>query len=220
MKLKILIFDDQMINIECYQDMLKDKFVVSGFTETINYEQVLQNNKPHGILLDLHMPIYDGFVLHDKIIHSDHYNGCPVFFISADLSDESRLKAITSGGIDFFNRSIGQEELTLRLSSKIKSFLQGNTLIDLGNLRLDTFSFNAYIDEKVTDLSLIEMRILSLVMRRIPDPVHKNELMTQIWGDTSSQGKMYVHLSNIKSKLSAWNHELRIRDNFIVIDAV
>jgi DNA-binding response OmpR family regulator len=220
MKLKILIFDDQMINIECYQDMLNDKFLVSGFTETINYEQVLQKNKPHGILLDLHMPVYDGFVLHDKITHSDHYNGCPIFFISGDLSDESRLRAITSGGIDFFNRSIGKEELTLRLSSKIKSFLQGDTLIDLGNLRLDTFSFNAYINDKLTELSLIEMRILSLVMRRMPDPVHKNELMTQIWGDTSSQGKMYVHLSNIKSKLAAWNHELRIRDNFIVIDAV
>jgi DNA-binding response OmpR family regulator len=219
MKFKILMFDDQALNIECYQEMLQDKFQILGYTDTKSFEEVLIINKPHGIVLDLHMPDCDGFALHDKIIHSDNYNGCPIFFISGDASDESRMQAIKIGAIDFFTRNISQEELTLRLSNKMKSFLQGSTSIDIGNLRLDTFSFSIYVDNKLMDLSLIEMRILSYVMRKIPDTVHKNELMTQIWGDATAKGKLYVHLSNMKTKLAAWNHELKIRDSYIVIDA-
>ena len=61
------------------------------------------------------------------------------------------MNAIKIGAIDFFNRNISQEELALRLSNKMKSFLQGSTSMDIGNLRLDTFSFSVFVDNKLID---------------------------------------------------------------------
>lgn len=217
MKFQLLYFDDQISNIECYQSMLQDHFVVHGHTDNSTYDKFLKAHKPHAILLDLHMPIYDGFVLHDKIINSEDYNGCPIFFISGDLSDEVRLKTIQTGGIDFFNRQINEEELKLRLTNKIRLFLQGDTIIDVGNLRLDTHSFSIYLNDKPTDLTLFELRILSCVLRRMPDGIPKLELKEQIWGSANTTGKMHVHLSNLKLKLRAWDHEIKIRGDFVVI---
>lgn len=219
MKFQLLYFDDQIANIECYQAMLKDQFNVTGFTDSTIYKKALASNKPHGIILDLHMPVYDGLVLHDKIINSEDYNGCPIFFISGDPSDEIRLKSIQKGGVDFFNRHLSEEEVRLRLINKIKFFFQGDTIVEVGNLRLDAHLFNVYISDVPIDLTLIEMRILSCLIRRIPEQVNKTDLMEQIWGDGSKKGKMNVHLSHLKLKLSGWDHEIKNRENFISIVA-
>ena len=39
MKFKILMFDDQALNIECYQEMLKDKFQIIGYTDAKSIEE-------------------------------------------------------------------------------------------------------------------------------------------------------------------------------------
>jgi DNA-binding response OmpR family regulator len=96
-------------------------------------------------------------------------------------------------------------------------FLQGDTIIDIGNLRLDTYSFNVTIKNKAADLTLFEMRILSYLLRKMPDAVHKNELVEQIWGNTTKIGKMSVHISNMKLKLWDWNHEIKIINQLVSI---
>lgn len=217
MKFQIVYFDDQVENIEVYNLMLKDNFNILGFTETANYSDIFKQHKPHGILLDLHMPKQDGLALYDQIIQCENYNGCPVFFISGDISDGARLKSMQLGAMDFFQRSIGEEELKLRLMNKIKMFLQGSVIIDIGNLQLNFDSFNIHLNGKVTDLTLIETRILIYLIKAVPEAVDKNELMMKIWGESSSKGKINVHLSNMKVKLWDWDHEIKIKDNCLSI---
>jgi len=220
MNFKILYFDDQINSIDSVKELLEGDFLITGCTNSSAYDEALQIHRPHGILLDLHMPILDGIELYNKIKESDHYNGCPIFFISGDISDDSRLKMIKSGGVDVFNRQIKANEFKVRLTNKIKQFLQGHTVIDIGNLSLDTHLFTLSLNHKSVDLTLIEMRILSVVMREIPKPISKTELMELIWGDAQIQGKLSVHLSNIKSKLQDWTHEIKIRGNLISVNEI
>lgn len=217
MKFQLYYFDDQIQNIEVYTAMLKDSFDITGFTDSTKYEEALKQKRPHGIMLDLHMPIMDGITLYENIIKSPFYNGCPIFFISGDVSDESRLKTIQTGAIDFFNRQITEPELRLRLTSKIKMFLQGAPSLEVGNLRFDSNLYMTYVNNKPINLTLVEMRILSYVIRAMPDPVAKSELSEKIWVDNPKLGKLHVHLSNMKTKLWDWTHEMRIRDNSISI---
>jgi len=214
---QIVYFDDQIQNIEAYQALFKDTFKIAGYTETENYSQVLMTHKPHGILLDLHMPKQDGLALHDKIVSCEHYNGCPIFFISGDVSVESRLKSIQSGAIDFFTRTISKDELAIRIVNKIKMYLQGSVLIDIGNLQLNSDNFNILVNQKPSDLTLIETRILIYLIKALPDAVDKDELIMKIWGESSSKGKINVHLSNMKIKLWDWNHEIKVKDNSLSI---
>lgn len=220
MKFKITYFDDQIQNIESYQTLYQDDFLITGHTKSVDYEEALKLSRPHGILLDLHMPMLDGLELYEKIIASDYYNGCPIFFISGDVSDDNRLKMIQTGGVDVFNRTINSSELKVRLSNKIKLFLQGHTVIDVDNLTLDTNLFTLSVNQIPVDLTLIEMRILSVVIRQIPKSIPKEELMTQVWGDSQVQGKLNVHLSNLKIKLQGWSHEMKIRGNLVSVSKI
>lgn len=220
MKFQIVYFDDQAQNIELYKLLLKEDFNIAGFTETANFSEILKQHKPHGILLDLHMPTQDGLVLYDKIIQSENYNGCPVFFISGDISEDKRLKSLQLGAVDFFERTISEKELRLRLMNKIKMFLQGPVLIDIGNLQLNSESFNILLAGKQSDLTLIETRILIYLIKAIPEAVDKNDLMLKIWGPECTKGKINVHLSNMKAKLWNWDHEIKIKDNCLSIQAL
>lgn len=217
MKFNLVYFDDQIHNIEAFQMLLKESFIIDGYTETSNYSDILKKHKPHGIILDLHMPYQDGFTLYEKIINSEDYNGCPIFFISGDISDESRIKSIETGAIDFFQRDISGAELTLRLVSKIKMFLQGSTIIDVGNLKLDSNKFTVAIKNKPIDLTMIETRILFCVIKAMPQPIEKDELISKIWNDNNNKSKINVHLSNMKLKLWNWDHELKIKGSVLLV---
>ncbi len=220
MKFKIIFFDDQVHNIECYQTLYRDDFLITGHTNGVDYEEVLKLSRPHGILLDLHMPIIGGLELYKKIINSNYYNGCPIFFISGDVSDDSRLKMIQAGGVDVFSRTLNSNEIKARIKNKIKLFLQGHTVIDIDNLTLDTNLFTLSVNQIPVDLTLIEMRILSVVIRQIPKSIPKEELITQVWGDPQVQGKLNVHLSNLKIKLQGWSHEIKIRGNLVFVSKI
>jgi DNA-binding response OmpR family regulator len=217
MKYSLIYFDDLHDNIEVYQNLLEDSFKITGCSDCRQFEQFINSSNPHAIMLDLHMPVMDGIELYKKIIVSDHYNGCPIFIISGDVSDESRLRTFQAGAIDFFSRDISAEELLLRLKSKIKIYLQGVSSLMLGNLKLDSNTYTVSVNGGPRDLTLAEMRILSFIVRASPEIVKTNDLLESIWGSSTKAGKILVHISNMTLKLHDWDHEIKSKGDQISI---
>lgn len=220
MKYNLVYFDDQIQNLECYQALLKDNFNVIGCHNNKNYAEVLKVNRPHALMIDLHMPEVDGIELFRMIHDCDYYNGCPIFFISGDISTESRLKTFETGGIDFFERNLTQEEISTRLMNKIKFFLQGSSVLELGNLKLDTYLYIAQVNNKNVDLTLLEMRLLGLILRSPSNVISKKELIEKIWDSETKEGKVYVHLSNLGQKLWSWDHQIKVKGDVISVTAL
>jgi DNA-binding response OmpR family regulator len=166
------------------------------------------------------MPGIDGIDLLKKIETSDHYNGCPIFFISGDVSLESRIKTYETGGIDFFDRSLTEHEIVTRLINKIKLFQAGASVLEVGNLRIDTTSHVVQIAGRVIDLTMVEMRLLGLILRTFPSEISKREIMAKIWENDPKDGKLSVHLSNLGNKLWGWNHQIRVKGDAISVHAI
>lgn len=217
MKFKIIYFDDQQNNIIVLQERMRDQFNIVGFTESTKISEILVEHRPFGILLDVHMPDTSGIELHDQIIKNKHYNNCPIFFITSDISDETRIKTVRTTAIDFLDRLMNEQEMRLRLINRIKVYLQGTPILEVGNLKLDSNTFTVFISGRALDLTLIEMRILSFIMRSLPDPVEKIDLIERVWGDILAKGKIYVHLSNLRVKLEGWDYEIKVRGNQVLV---
>lgn len=218
MKWNVLYFDDQIQNIEAFKEVLSDNFNVIGTTDATKYVEMLENNLPHAILLDVHMPVLDGHTLYKKISQHPLYNGCPVIFISGDSSDENKIKSYAGGGIDFLPRDLKIEEIAIRLTNKIKFYLQMSTTLELGNLQLDIKSMKATIDLKNIDLTLLELRLLSHILRAYPQSPSRQELILSVWGnDTVKPGTINTHLTNLKPKIEAWDHMIKVREDNIIV---
>lgn len=218
MKWTLLYFDDQISNIDVMTELLSEEFNVIGSHDATQYPKLLEENNPHLILLDVHMPILDGHTLYKKITAHPLYNGCPVIFISGDQSDENKIKSFSGGGIDFLSRDLMTEELLARLKNKIKFFLDRSTSLSLGNLTVDVMSMKASINGKVMDLTLLELRMLSSILRHYPHPLTRTELIHRVWGgDTVKPGTINTHLTNLKPKIDGWDHQIKVREENILV---
>lgn len=218
MKWTLVYFDDQIQNIECMKELLAPEFDVIGSHDAMVFPTILEENNPHIILLDVHMPILDGHALYKKITEHPLYNGCPVIFISGDQSDENKIKSLAGGGIDFLSRDLKTEELVARLKNKIKFFLDRSTELSLGNLEVDVMSMRASIDSKTLDLTLLELRMLSSLLRHYPQTLTRSDLIRKVWGrDSVKPGTVNTHLTNLKPKIEAWDHQIKVREENILI---
>lgn len=218
MKWTLLYFDDQIQNIEAFRELLSEKFNVIGCNDATAYSKMLQENNPHAILLDVHMPIMDGHTLYKNLTEHPLYNGCPVIFISGDQSDETKIRSYEKGGIDFLPRDLKVEEIAIRLANKIKFFLQMSTSLELGNLVVDVKTMKATVGSRNIDLTLLELRMLSNILRAYPHALSRNELIQKVWGnDTVKVGTINTHLTNLKPKIEEWNHQIKVREENIIV---
>ncbi len=218
MKWTLIYIDDQIDNIECFSELLADKFNVLGSTNVNDCDSLITDNFPHAILLDVHMPQKNGYTLYQEIISHPLYNKCPIFFISGDPSDEIKIRSFQEGGVDFLPRDIKGEEMIIRLSNKICAFLQMATKLKLGNLSLDFESLKAQIDDRNIDLTLLEFRLLGTILRAFPQKVARQDLILKVWGNAPIKpGTVNTHLTNLKPKIAEWNYQTKVREDFVIL---
>lgn len=218
MKWTLIYFDDQVQNIECFQELLGARFNVVGCDNSMAYQTVLADYYPHGILIDVHMPNLHGHELYKRISEHPLYNGCPIIFISGDQSDENKLKSYLEGGIDFLPRDLSPEEIVIRITNKIKYFQSTSNKIGLGNLEIDFEFMTATVSSALVELTILEFRLLSSVLRTYPDPISCADLKLKVWGDSVVRlGTISTHLSVLRSKIANWDHQIKLREEQITI---
>ena len=111
---RILIVDDVEINIEIIIAILEDSGAV--FDRAINGKEavnlVLQNSYDL-ILLDLHMPVMDGFTAAKKIRDSDFPGAktIPIISVSAESGGDLYIKCMDAGINDYLTKPIDKKSL-------------------------------------------------------------------------------------------------------------
>ena len=120
-KIKILAVDDVEMNLDMLEFMLAD--LDCDFLKADNGQHALdllaRNPDTDIILLDLEMPILDGFETLARLKQSDQFQEIPVIVITAGKQEVLRTLAI--GADDFLPKPPHQEELKLRVRNHARS---------------------------------------------------------------------------------------------------
>lgn len=214
MKSKIAYLDDNMLNLECIKTVLQNDFDVEIFQNHELLKKTLTTESYACILLDIHMPKFDGFDVYEQVIENSQYNGCPILFISSDDSDESRIRSFTLGAVDFLSRKISNDEMIARVKSKIEFFQKHRNVIEFSSLRINLTLLKIYINAQEVALTFIELKILCQVLRTYPDFVSKADLAEQVWKTGQvMDATVYTHVSNLNAKLKKWDYEIQTLKN-------
>lgn len=209
MKAEIAYIDDNLLNLDSIKTVLQSEFQVHTFNSAEKFLREFSGNFDT-ILIDIHMPNIDGFALFEKIIEHPLFNHCPILFISSDDSDFARIKSFNLGAVDFINRSISTEEFIARVKSKIQFFAKHRSVIEFTGLKLNLTLLKAYLDGVELPLTFIEFKILCLMLRTFPDIVTKEVMVPYVWrAEQVLDATMYTHVSNLNSKIAAWDYEIK-----------
>ena len=117
---KILIIDDEKINLILVQNYLKKYYTIYLATNSIEGNKHLKNNKIDLILLDIMMPSPDGFEYCKILKKNKKYKNIPIIFITAKTDIESINKAFEIGGMDYITKPFNKEELYARIKTHIE----------------------------------------------------------------------------------------------------
>jgi CheY-like chemotaxis protein len=118
----ILLVDDDEIHLAITEESLKDEyevFMVKSGEEALEFlgkKQVI----PDLILLDILMPMMDGWVVFDKISDIAALKFTPIMFYTSLDEESAREKAYELGAFDYVTKPCEQSVL----HSKIKGTLQ------------------------------------------------------------------------------------------------
>ena len=210
MKSRIAYIDDNIANLECIKLIFDINFAVETFHQPEKF--LLEFNAAPSyaaIMVDIHMPIIDGFSLYEKIVEHQNYNGCPILFISGDETDAIRIKSFSLGAVDFLNRHMVADEMMARVSSKIEFFKKLRSIVEFGNLRINLTLLKTYIWQKEMPLTFIEFKILWQLISSYPELIQKEQITEHVWGSGKVlDATIYTHISNLNGKLTSWDHEV------------
>ena len=120
----ILIVDDKISNIELLEDLLLQSGYIYIKTTTDPREVVnlYASFQPDLILLDLMMPYLSGYEVMDQlklIVPAKTY--LPILVLTAEISFETKRRALTLGAKDFLSKPFDLSEVTIRIKNLLET---------------------------------------------------------------------------------------------------
>ena len=122
---RILVIDDDPINVRVLHELLKSHYRVSWATDGQKGLNFALDTLPDLILLDILMPGMDGFEVCRQLREDSFANRIPVIFLTTNADPESQEHCLTAGGDDFVTKPFVLSELLLRVKFHLAQQEQG-----------------------------------------------------------------------------------------------
>ncbi len=119
----VLIVDDKILNQKVLSAILeKNNFRTVTASNGKEAREFAKKFQPDIILLDIMMPVEDGFQACKKLKQNPHTADIPVIFISALDDAENKVEGLSIGGIDYITKPFNKEEVLVRVRNYLKLY--------------------------------------------------------------------------------------------------
>ncbi len=198
--IRIASIDDVPTNHDIMAHRLGSGFELTPHNSALSILKSMETEDFDVFIIDVHMPIEDGFIVAQKVMTSPHYKGQPLLFATYDQTFSVISRCLKEVGADYISRAASAEELRARVHSLFE--LQQQKTLRLGQLAVDPMKVSATMLSRPLDLTLTEFKILTFLLTRKDRCIHRDYLQKQVWGEEAvSEKTLNSHLSNLRLKL-------------------
>lgn len=131
-KALILLVDDEPANIQLVAGYIKDDYQIKVATSG---EQCLKlaaaPKQPDLILLDVDMPVMNGYEVCEKLKTDPRTASIPIMFLTAMQTEEDEEKALGLGAVDYLTKPVRPAILIARIKTHIKLKKQHDSLVNM-----------------------------------------------------------------------------------------
>lgn len=189
--------------------------IIKESLETRNFEVILCSNGEHALkaykteqpdilVLDVMMPIKDGFTLAKEIRTQDSH--IPILFLTAKSQTSDVIEGFSIGGNDYLKKPFSMEELIVRINNLLnRQHLQKTE--DEFLIGGFTFHFKKQLlqfqDEVPTQLTHREAHLLFHLNHNKNQVLDRSVILKKLWGDDDffNARSMDVFISRLRKKL-------------------
>ncbi len=211
--MRILIAEDDPRLLKSLVHILElNKFAVDGVSNGIDALDYAATGEYDGLVLDIMMPGMDGL----QVLRKLRSRGIttPALFLTARTEVSQRVEGLDAGADDYLPKPFSTDELLARVRAMLRrrdSFVPD--LLTFHGISLNRSTYELSFGGKTQSLSGKEFQVAEMLMSSPHVILSTEQLITHIWGwdagvDTSV---VWVHISNLRKKLTALNAPVRIR---------
>jgi len=120
LKHKVLIVDDETINIQMIGNVLREYMSVIFATSGEDALTIARANNPDMILLDIVMPGMDGYEVCTALKSDPATEHIPIIFVTAENTPEDEARGLSLGAIDFITKPFNPETLKVKVLNQLK----------------------------------------------------------------------------------------------------
>ncbi len=200
----ILVIDDKASVLRLLREYLSEKGyrVVSAMNgrEALS---VARHEKPDLILLDIMMPMMNGFEFM-RVYRKER--DTPVIILTARLEETDKVVGLELGADDYVTKPFGMAELVARMRAVMRRYAHeapAAEIIRAGDLVVDRASRVTRVRGKAIDLTPSEFELLVTLMASAGRVFSRAELLNHLRQDPFERVErtIDVHIRNLRAKI-------------------
>jgi two-component system KDP operon response regulator KdpE len=172
-----------------------------------------ERDKPAVILLDLGLPDIDGIELTRQL---RAWSTVPIIVVTADGADERKVAALDEGADDYVTKPFSSPELLARIRVALRHRravgMVDQTVIDVGDLRVDLARHEVSVSGREVDLAPKEFALLTVLARHAGRVLTHRAILEEVWGAGAARETQHlrVYAGMLRKKLGGDQSKPRI----------
>ncbi|HAR85281.1 MAG TPA: DNA-binding response regulator, partial [Clostridium sp.] len=176
-----------------------------------NIISIIEKEEPNLILLDINLPVFDGFYICREVRKTSQV---PIIVVTSRDSDMDELMSMNLGADDFITKPYNTQILLARINSVLKRVNQGNEgnqeILVYNDLKLNLSNGTINCGDNALEITKNELKVLYYLIKNKGNIVSREDLMDYLWKSNLfvDDNTLSVNVTRLRKKLE----EIGIKD--------
>lgn len=197
-----IIEDDAKINEQLGSFLKRYGYEVATSFDFENIVDIALEENPKIILLDINLPVFDGYYICKEIRKQSNV---PIIVVTSRDTEMDELISMNLGADDFITKPYNTAILLARIESIIRRVYGNNSMeiYEYNGLRYNLSTSEMEYEGNKSDLTKNESRILYTLIKNKGKIVSRSELMKYLWQNDEfvDDNTLTVNINRLRKKM-------------------
>ena len=201
----LIVEDDAGIQMILRDALTSQGYHVTTADDGMRGLELARELKPALIVLDVMLPLMDGFEVCRKIRKEGIVS--PILMLTVKDEELDKVLGLELGADDYVTKPFSLKELTARIKAllrRVEDYQEEMSVYRFGDVELDFQKYESRKAGQDLGLSPLELRILKLMITRKGKVITRDEFLDAIWGVDNlivSHRTVDSHIAHIRKKV-------------------
>lgn len=199
---KILLVEDDALIVKNLTAFLKSEgFDITSCSGQADAISLLSQGMFDLALVDISLSDGNGFSV---CSYAKSNTKTAVIFLTASGDEYSVVTGLDMGADDYINKPFRPRELVSRIKCVLRRFDNKNSVIEIGDLKIDTEKAAVLKNSTEIFLSALEYRLLLVFCNNYGIVLSRSKLLEEIWdiaGDFVNDNTLTVYIKRLREKI-------------------
>lgn len=205
----ILVVDDEkdIVELVAY-NLNREGYQVARAYDGRQALQLIRENKPDLVILDLMLPGISGFEVCRLIRKKTETEGLPIIMLTAKSDSVDKIMGLEIGADDYLTKPFNVRELVARVRAVLRRWenrteQEDTEKISVPGLEVDFRTYEVMVEGEKIALGPTELKLLRFLVTHPGRVYSRDRLLDNIWGNESfvEPRTVDVHISRLRAAI-------------------